>query len=164
MGLQPQAVFLLVDQTIVEACGACLLLSLIQSSLSSTITSPWIHEWWRHLLPISPCHIYHVLQGCHLHLWSTIRRWNQLAYSEANKKRYLQNLCSLNVKYFHSTVSIQCQLLYSFCLSLSQLFTPSCKMHTYGSYQLPINGVPSSRKENENKALGEARLLLITRN
>ena len=27
-------------------------------------------------------------------------------------------------------------------------------MHTYGSYQLPVNGVPSSRKENENKALG----------
>ena len=44
MVLQPQVVFLLVDQTITEARGACLLLSLIQSSLSSTITSPWIHE------------------------------------------------------------------------------------------------------------------------
>lgn len=86
-----------------------------------------------------------------------------MVYKEANKKHYLQNLCFLGVKVFHSTVSIQGQL-YSFCLSLSQLFTPSCKMHTYGSYQLPINGVPSSREENEKKALGEARLILIARN
>ena len=87
--------------------------------------------------------------------WFTVKQTRGVIY----KISALSVLRTFTVQFLFSA-----NFLYSFCLSLSQLFTPLCKMHTYGSYQLPINGIPSSRKENENKALGEARLLLIARN
>lgn len=60
----------------------------------------------------------------------------------------------LNINVFHNTVSIQCQFALFFLPVIEPTFTPSCKMHTCGSYQLPIEGVPSARKENKTKFSG----------
>lgn len=109
-------------RAMVEAVGAAVIL------LCNLPLPFWynklISDTWRGKMSLShlPSHIYQVLQGCHLPLWSTIRGWSQVGL-QWSKQETLSTKSLLFSVLLPFTIQFlfRANLFYSFCLLLSQL-------------------------------------------